>query len=439
MVADIKHLVELIDGCSDENSSSSLQNMQLEQKMKVQFIKDLALKKQELAKLVSTSQALAPRVLKKPSVPVTPLKRISKSLRIRNRPGTAPVGGSRNTTKKADFSENDHSSAGNKALGQRRTAWGESERSAGDMEHPAKKEEVKQSRGRTTTQSKSSGSLAKGKSQGLNKTDTTSDGPKKGDSEEEGSSSKGQEEKDKKKAFLKRKRQKVKMYKIPNYSHVKSVVDSRHNDEHDDQAQDTYMHTQARPSTAPPMQTQQEKTPLVAQQNDSPIDDLKKILGLKQKNSHGKENALPRSSSTRKGGRRWKGKSVSSSTHLNISGTVARLFSSSVQKAKESILLFEQTDIDADNENSQVPRAVQKLQFREEQMQSDTTSVDEGAASEAKREDRGGKYQYGVQYNLRKLVEQPEILEKIKSETKNLEDFVKPRELSFVHLNITKD
>ena len=130
VVADIKHLVELIDGCSDQqSSSSSFQDKQLEQKMKVQFTKDLALKKQELAKLVSTSQSLAPRVLKKPSVPVTPLKRISKSLRIRNRPGTAPPGGgSRNNTAAEHKNKKHPSATGSNALGQRRTAWGGRER-----------------------------------------------------------------------------------------------------------------------------------------------------------------------------------------------------------------------------------------------------------------------------------------------------------------------
>ena len=323
---------------------------------------------------------------------------------------------------------------------------GESDEDSQQQHPPSKKkEDAKKSKNKggrtTTTRPKSrSGSLVKEEDQSLGKASTT--GTPSDESREESSEegpAKGQEEA-KRKTFLKRKRQKIKMYKIPNYSHVKSVVDSRHEDDlQEQQPQGTFMYTQARPSTAPPMQTQQQEkptgpaSPLAAQQNDSPIDDLKKILGLKQNsNSHGKENALPRSSAARKGhSRRWKGKSVSSSTHLNISGTVARLFSSSVQRAKESILTFEQTDIDAETETSQVPRAVQKInQAGEEQVQTGSTSGGGG---------RGSKYQYGVQYNLRKLVEQPELVEKIKSETRNLEDFVKPRELSFVHLDMTRD
>ena len=93
VIADIKHLTALIQGFNDKGSSSSFQNRQLEEKMRVQFMRDLTLKKKELIKVLSTSQSLAPRVLRKPAVPVTPLKRVSKSLRIRNRPDTAPASG----------------------------------------------------------------------------------------------------------------------------------------------------------------------------------------------------------------------------------------------------------------------------------------------------------------------------------------------------------
>ena len=76
--------VEHIATVYDESNFNEL-------KMRNQFARDLSAKKRELLALLTTSRSLAPRVLKKPAVPVTPLKRVSKSLRIRNRPGTAPA------------------------------------------------------------------------------------------------------------------------------------------------------------------------------------------------------------------------------------------------------------------------------------------------------------------------------------------------------------
>ena len=376
VIADIKHLTALIQGFNDKGSSSSFQNRQLEEKMRVQFMRDLTLKKKELIKVLSTSQSLAPRVLRKPAVPVTPLKRVSKSLRIRNRPDTAPASGawkSRNT--RVEAKDSTTGASGTSEAGARKSAraWGNG---AEEKNLDAKK----------------SKSVAQGTS-----SSTSPELEIEATSKEGGSVQKINDaaKADSKKVFLKRKRQKVKMYKIPNYSHVKPLVNSHHNDEQEDDPEG-YMYTEARPATAP---ATNDRGKVSLDQVDSPIDDLKEILGLKH--LQGKENAFPR-----RKGRRRKSSSVNSSMHLNISGTVTRLFSSSVQKAKDSILLFEQSHAENNwSETSNVPNALQQFAAEEEPVSRSTRSI------------------------------APGLLEKIKHASEELEDFVVPRKLSFVHLH----
>ena len=267
IVADIKHLIELIDGFGDETSASTLQNRQLELKMRNQFARDLSAKKRELLALLTTSRSLAPRVLKKPAVPVTPLKRLSKSLRIRNRPGTAPApaasagtGGGMIANKAVDVGRGT------------KIAWDEKEN----------KKNGETARDQSGRESHNTGSR-----RGSKGSDTTGD--------ESADADRGVEASDRDKpptrmSFLKRKRAKVKMYKIPNYSHVKSVVDSHHVDYENDDISEAYFGADARPSTAPAA-SERDRTPAGGPRssmvrNDFPIDDLKEILGLP---SQGKE------------------------------------------------------------------------------------------------------------------------------------------------------
>ena len=340
-------------------------------------------------------------------------RKASKSLRIRNRPDTAPTTGARNQRSGIGVT-----GTKTKVDRNRRTAWGEKDGSG----RKTSKGDIKMEGQAADGVGRSSSSAEKEERRSTSRRNSReADQPQEF---EEPSSTNEQV----KKTFLKRKRQKIKMYKIPNYSHVKPLVDSRHFEDQDE-ASELYMtYTRARPASAPPPASQ-EKTPsgsMTQQQVDSPIDDLKDILGLKH--SQGKENALPRSSARK--GRRRKGKFVNTSTHLNISGTVSRLFSSSVQKAKQSILLFDQSDMDGEGETSQVPRALQKFEENKKDMPTGSKdgNTEAGSASAQGKRD--------LPQRLRNLLDHPELVEKIKAETRNLEDFVKPRELSFVHSNM---
>ncbi|QDZ21345.1 hypothetical protein HOP50_05g38760 [Chloropicon primus] len=398
IVADIKHLRELIDGFGDETSSSSLHNRQLELKMKTQFSRDLNLKKKELLKALSTSQALKPRVLQKPAVPVTPLKRVSKSLRIRNRPDTAPAMSASRKPSLGPGASNQNSGGGG-AGGSRKVAWGEKENNGAMREEATKKPDAQPPKP----------AFGGGETKPVRRNSKGARSSSEGEGEEEAEKSEAPQG-NTKKAFLKRKRAKIKMYKIPNYSHVKPLVDSHHDDERDASEPRQYDHP-ARPATAPALV---EKSATPPQQYDSPIDDLKEILGL----SHGKESTFfrPRSAAGRKG-RRRKANSVNSLTHL--SGTVTRLFSSSVQKAKQAIKGFEDgpgvPEEESDGgESARVPRALESLR----------TSSAAPAAEHVR---------------LGDLMEEPEFLERVKAESEVLDDFVKPNELSFVHLNLIKE
>lgn len=401
IVADIKHLRELIDGFGNETSSSSLHNRQLELKMKTQFSRDLILKKKELLKVLSTSQALKPRVLQKPAVPVTPLKRVSKSLRIRNRPETAPA---ISASQKPSLGPgaNKQNSGGGGAGGSRKVAWGEKENNDVLVEEATKKPDAELPKAafgggeKKPVRRISKGARSSSEGEGEEKPEAENLEAPRGNT---------------KKAFLKRKRAKIKMYKIPNYSHVKPLVDSHHDDERDASESREYDYP-ARPATAPALV---EKSATPPQQYDSPIDDLKEILGL----SRGKESTTffrPRSAAGRKG-RRRKANSVNSLTRL--SGTVTRLFSSSVQKANQAIKGFEEgpgvpEDESDGGESTRVPRALESLR----------TSRGAPAAEHVR---------------LGDLMEEPDFLERVKAESEVLDDFVKPNELSFVHLNLIKE